>query len=387
MSKRLLIHYPILNLGGAEMSLLRLIRRLVDRGWQVELVVTTGGGSLEPRLDPRVKLTALRSRQAGDRFAAARTTAARLKALPDLAAYLFQRVREAAVKATYRFRRYDAAMVGLHGLSAAFCCDWVRARRRLHWIRNDVTRTEAADKVVRTIERHHERIDCYVCVAKSAHEALITRFPQVASKAVTIHNVIDAEDMRRQAEGHANPFAGYGEGLKVLTVCRLSDSAKALFRMARAHRRLLDEGLDFHWFVAGDGPDRAALQALVAELGLGERFILLGRQANPFPWYRHADLVAVLSNYEGLSGAVNEAKVIGKAVIATAFSGAAEQLENDVSGLIVENDEEAIVAGMRRVLTDGAYRARLAKGPLGKAILDDEAKLDALEALMLGART
>lgn len=384
--KRLLVHYPVLNLGGAEMSILRLTQRLADRGWQVELVVTTGGGALESRLDPRVKLTALRSRSAGDRFASARTIGARLRALPDLAAYVFQRIREVVVSAGYLFRRYDVAAIGLQGLSPSFCCDWVRADRRLHWIRNDVVRVNHGDKIARLIERYHRRTDHYVCVAEASREAFVARFPQLEPKAVTIHNVIDAEGMRAQAQGHADPFAAWGDVLKVLTVCRLEEAGKGLFRMARVHRRLLDEGLDFHWFVAGDGPDRAALKALIAELGLGERFILLGRQPNPFPWYRHADLVAVFSYYEGLCGTVNEAKVMGKAVIATTFSGVAEQLENDVSGLIVENDEEAIVAGMRRVLTDGGYRARLAKGPLGKAIADDEAKLDALEALMLGER-
>ena len=51
-------------------------------------------------------------------------------------------------------------------------------------------------------------------------------------KAVTLYNVIDAAGMRAQAEGHADPFAAYGARLKVLTVCRLADEAKALFREA-----------------------------------------------------------------------------------------------------------------------------------------------------------
>jgi len=381
VGKRILIHYPVLNLGGAEMSTLRLARALCDRGWDTEIVVTTGGGPMEPALDPRVKLTRLRSRHTG--LAASR--AGLLRALPDALAYLGQRLREVAVSVSFLFKRYDAAIVGLHGLSPAFCCTWVRARRRLHMIRNDVGEVDRYGKVTPNIERYHRRIDAYVCVAQTVHEALVRRYPYVADKAVTIYNLIDPDGMRAQAKGAPDPFPA-GGGLNVLSVCRLSEEAKGLTRMAHVCRRLADEGLDFRWYVAGDGPDRGLLETTISQLGLADRMILLGRQPNPFPWYAHADVVAVLSRYEGLCGAVNEAKVIGKPVIATTFSGISEQIEDGVGGLIVGNDEDAIVEGMRRMLTDAGLRARLAAGPLNPAILDDEAKLDALEAL-IGARS
>lgn len=385
MRKRFLIHYPVLNLGGAEMSTLRMARGLADRGWQVELVVTTGGGDLEPRLDPRVKLTALRSRPTGDRFAAARTLGERVRALPDLAAYLYQRVREVAVSARYLFRRYDAAAVGLQGLSPAFCCGWVRAGKRFHWIRNDFVKVDVCGRVARQINRYQGRIDYYVCVAETVRETLLAALPQLQSKAVTIHNVIDAEGMRRQAQGQTDPFAGYGPTLKVLTVCRLQEDSKGLVRMARVHRRLRDRGLDFHWFVVGDGPDRPVLEAAVDELGIGERFILAGPTDDPFGYYRYADLVAVLSYYEGLCGTVNEAKAVGRPVLVTRFSGVTEQIEDEVNGLIVDNDEDAIVEGMARMLTDAALREQLAAQPLPALIADDDAKLDRLEALVFGA--
>ena len=107
MTRRILIHYPVLNLGGAEMSTLRLARALADRGWRVDMVVTTGGGAGEAKLDPRVKLTALRSRAAGERFSTARTLGGRVTALPDAVAYGWQRLRQLAVSIPYLFRRYD----------------------------------------------------------------------------------------------------------------------------------------------------------------------------------------------------------------------------------------------------------------------------------------
>ncbi|HMT39271.1 MAG TPA: hypothetical protein PKD02_11345, partial [Thermomonas sp.] len=57
---KILLHYPVLNTGGAEHSTLRLMSALVERGCEVHLVLTVGGGSLEPRIDPRVAVHHLR---------------------------------------------------------------------------------------------------------------------------------------------------------------------------------------------------------------------------------------------------------------------------------------------------------------------------------------
>ena len=91
--------------------------------------------------------------------------------------------------------------------------------------------------------------------------------------------------------------------------------------MLDVYKRLTDEGIEFYWFIVGDGPDRDELEKRVREFGLEKRFILMGRKENPFPYYKYADISTTLSYYEGLCGAVNEAKVIGKPVIATQFSG------------------------------------------------------------------
>jgi len=367
------------------MSTLRLANALAARGWDIDFVVTTGGGELEAKLDPRIRLTQLRSRPVGEQMAGARGLGATVGALPDAVSYVGERLREAAVTRRFRGQHFDAAIIGLQGLSGAFVCERIEADRRLLFIRSDVGSVARDDKVARNVEGYGDRIDAYVCVSKYAREALEKRYPGAIGKAVTIYNVLGVDDMRRQAEGAADPFAKYGSAPKILTVCRLQEAPKGLKRMADVCRRLLDERLDFHWFVVGDGPDRAMLEAKIEDLGLQGRMILLGQQANPFPFYAHADLVAALSYYEGLCGAVNEAKVMGKPVIATTFSGIAEQIEDSVGGLIVQNDEDAIVEGMRRLLTDSALRATLAAGPLNPAILDDDAKLDALEALLLGA--
>lgn len=148
--------------------------------------------------------------------------------------------------------------------------------------------------------------------------------------------------------------------------------------MVEAHRRLLDGGLAHEWHVLGDGPDRRLLETAIAANGVKDSFILHGSVANPFPWYKHADICAVLSRYEGLCGVVNEARVLERPVIATRFSGIEEQIEDGVNGLIVEQDVDAICAGLSRLMQDPSLRERLAKGGYPDVLLDDDAKIDAL---------
>lgn len=386
--KRVLFHYPVLNVGGAEKSSLRMLKALCDRGWRVTLVLTTGGGALEPEIDPRVRVVRLRPRACGQRFKAAHGLWPRLRGLPDLACYALMRLIGTARMLPFLLRRYEAGGVLLMGMSSQFVRRVARARVRAIWIRNDLSGADPTGAVARSLRRAVPGIDRFICVSDVARRSLVTAVPEAAGKAVVIYNILDAPAMRARAAEATPPFAALPDGSPtVLSVCRLNERAKGLRRMVRVCRALADAGVPFHWFIAGDGPDRPVLEAEIARQGMARRMTLLGQLENPFPAYRAADLVAMLSNYEGLCGVVNEARVLGKAVIATQVSGIDEQLADGVNGLVVKQDDEAIVAAMSRLLTDAALRARLAAGGYPAALLDDAGKLDRLEAVFLGKGT
>lgn len=383
--KRVLFHYPILNVGGAEKSSLRMIKALCDRGWDVTLVLTTGGGALEPEVDPRVKLVRLRPRAYGHRFAQAHGAMAKLRALPDLLGYGAMRLIGGLRMLPFLFRRYDAAAVLLMGTPSGFVRKVVRADTRAIWIRNDLSGADPTGRVAQALSAAADRIDHFICVSDVSRRSLLQAVPEAAGKAVVVYNILDPDRMRGMALEESAPFVPQPQGsVTILSVCRLSDRAKAVFRMARVCAALKQQGFLFHWYIAGEGPDRARLEAEIEALGIEDHMTLSGSLRNPFPAYRAADLVAMLSNYEGLCGVVNEARILEKPVIATRVSGIDEQLTNGVNGLVVEQDEEAIVASMSRLITDKALREKLATGGYPAALLDDAAKLDRLESVFLG---
>ncbi len=380
---RILLHYPVLNAGGAERSTLRLLAALAERGCEVHLVLTVAGGRMEPEIDPRVVVHHLRD-TVGAIPGRIRSLRDAWRFVSGVLQWTRGRLQQVWRERRLRGMKFDAAIAGLHGLSPAFVCEF-DARCRMVMVRNDAA-DDRRGKLARNIARYADRIDRYVCVSQSVLDSLVNRFPQTRAKAIRIYNLIEPEAMRRAAASGTNPFEGAAPELRVLSVCRLQESQKALLRMVEVHRLLLDTGHRHEWHVLGDGPDRSLLEQEIARQGVAATFILHGAVADPFPWYRHADLVAVLSRYEGLCGVVNEARVLERPLIATRFAGIEEQVTHGVNGWIVEQGVESIVAGMERLLQDPVLRSQLAHGGYPTELLHDDAKIDTLLALVATPR-
>lgn len=377
---RILLHYPVLNTGGAERSTLRLLSALADRGCGVHLVLTVGGGQLEPEIDRRVIVHHLRD-TVGVIPARISTIGEAWQFVVGATQWSLGRLQQAWRSRRFARMRFDAAIAGLHGLSPSFICNNVQASRRFVMVRGDAA-DDCQGKMAQNIVRFHSRIDKYICVSQSALDALVSIYPITKPKAVKIYNLIEPQAMRVMATDGSNPYSGGMDTLRVLSVCRLQESSKALLRMVDVHRRLIDAGLDHVWHVLGDGPDRALLEEAIEARGVSATFKLHGAIVNPFPYYKHADICAVLSRYEGLCGVVNEARVLGRPVIATRFSGIEEQIEDGVNGLIVEQDLDSICEGLSFMIRDIGLRERLGCGGYPKELLDDESKIETLISLI-----
>ncbi len=117
--------------------------------------------------------------------------------------------------------------------------------------------------------------------------------------------------------------------------------------------------------LAGDGPERPALDALVAELGLGDRVRFLGAQPREtvLELFGAADAVLLTSSWENFPHGVVEGLAAGTPVIATDVGGVAEIVTDGVDGLLVPSEDvPALVAAIRRYFGDEELRARLREG-------------------------
>ncbi len=119
---------------------------------------------------------------------------------------------------------------------------------------------------------------------------------------------------------------------------------KGVDTLMRAAALVLDELPRTRFSVAGDGPDRAALEALRAELGLQDRFILEGRQEDMAAFYGSLDLLVSASRQEGLPVALLEGMASGLALVATAVGDVPTLVEDGVTGTLVKPDDPAALA-------------------------------------------
>jgi glycosyltransferase involved in cell wall biosynthesis len=114
----------------------------------------------------------------------------------------------------------------------------------------------------------------------------------------------------------------------------------------------------FH--VAGEGPERASLQAAVSAAGMESRFHLHGAVADIPGFLAGLDVAALPSRAEGMSNAVLEYMAAARPLVATAVGATPEVVRDGTDGLLVRpGDAPALAAAIARLLRDRALARRL----------------------------
>jgi glycosyltransferase involved in cell wall biosynthesis len=117
--------------------------------------------------------------------------------------------------------------------------------------------------------------------------------------------------------------------------------------------------------VAGDGPDRSALERRAHELGLDGRVRFLGGvgRDSVLRLFKAADASVLSSSWENFPHTVVESLAVGTPVIATSVGGVPEVVRDGENGLLVPPREpDALAAAVARFFGDDDLRHRLADG-------------------------
>lgn len=201
------------------------------------------------------------------------------------------------------------------------------------------------------------RVDRYLAVSREIAAELTEGLGWPAAKVEVAYNAVDVERAAVPAPPGLRAQLGGSETRSlVLTPARL-DAQKG-------HEVLLEaivEVPEALFVLAGDGPERGALEARAAELGIAQRVRFLGRREDVPQLLSACDVFALPSLYEGSSLAVLEAMAAGTAIVSSAIGGTEELIEDGRSGLLVApGDASALAAALRRVLDDPQLREDLA---------------------------
>jgi|GEM_PF-924273 len=230
-----------------------------------------------------------------------------------------------------------------------------------------------------------EASDAIVCVSAHLRDAVVA----AGADAGRVRVVRRGTDLARfpfveRAERAPGP-------LRLLMVGRLV-AKKGHADALGALRRILDAGQPARLDVVGAGPERAAIEAARAALGLGDAVAIheptdqagLRARFAEADVFLHPSVTAADGDVEGIPNVVVEAAATGLPVVATRHGGLVEAVADGETGALVPERDAAALAGVLLQLAKEPAR-RLSLGRAGAARarreLDVRAQVAAHEAL------
>jgi len=195
--------------------------------------------------------------------------------------------------------------------------------------------------------------DRVVAISANVRDFCRTRIGLPEEKLVLIPNGVELPELPLPAPWEARAALGLPpDGLVIGAISRL-DPVKGIDVLLEALPQVEEAAL----VVIGDGPQRAALEALAARLGVSHRVSWAGFQQDAVRLLPACDLFVQPSLYEGLPTTVMEAMAAGLPVVATAVGGTPEVVADGVTGLLVPPcDPAALARAITALLRDPEQR-------------------------------
>ena len=396
MKHTILIFSQAMELGGVERSLLGLLDSIDYDHYAVDLFLMRHSGELMPYLNPRAnllpeipqyaslavpmvsllkngQLRVLCGRLRG-KLAAKRFDKQHPGSKPSVTALAYSHKYTLSAMPQISDKTYDLAISFL--TPHYFARERVNAKKYAAWIHTDYTALSfdrAAELAM------WSGYDAICGVSEFVSQGFRRTFPELAGKVQTIENILPRELTTKQAEQPQTDIPSDGE-IKLLSVGRFCD-AKNFDNVPDICRRLIEAGLDVKWYLIGYGGDEPRIRQKIAEAGMQERVIILGKKDNPYPYLRACDLYVQPSRYEGKAVTVREAQLLGKPVVITNYATSGSQLEDGVDGVIVPMDSADCAAGIAALLRNPARMRRLSEN-CKKRDYTNSAEVEKIYALM-----
>ena len=329
---RLAFVLPNMAGGGAERVTLTLVRRFLEQGHSVDLLLMKPEGELLGLVPNEVRVIDLR------------TPRIRNMLLP-----LWRYIRR---------EKPDGIHIAMWPLTSVGILT--------HWISRSKARLVVSEHTILTHEYGYygrvrralmalsirllfPKADARVVVSGAAADAVskLAGVPRAALE--VIHNPID---IPKSIEATPEVEAVWGgAGSRILAVGSLKP-AKNYPLLLKAFTRVEDPTAKL--MIVGDGPLREELERLVQELGIKARVIMPGFFADPWPFYASADLLVLSSDYEGFGNVLVEAMAAGLNIVSTDCpEGPAEILDHGRFGRLVRcGDAEELACAIEQSLAD-----------------------------------
>lgn len=365
--KKVLFVIPTMRMGGAERSLVSLLKALDPERVQADLLLFEAGGVLQKEIPEWIHV------MEADPITRGMTLELRWylrdlakRSLPAAASRVWMSVR-ASLRSRFHLSpafswdaakkhipplpgRFDAAVGFLEGFTDFYIVDKVTADRKIGWIHTDMS-----ERPYNQIEeRYYASLDVLAVISNMCQQAFSGRYPRAGKRTVVVPNLVLPDEVKRKAKQQEGP-PWDKDRFHLITVGRLTE-AKGIGTAIQTCKILRDKGVPVVWHVYGEGELRETLEKQIEEYALRDSFILEGLTDNPYPYMKASDVVVQPSRWEGKSLVLDEAKILGKAIVVTDYTSVSDQIRDGVTGIVTGMEPEQIAQGIERVLSDTGLR-------------------------------
>lgn len=269
---------------------------------------------------------------------------------------------EAAAGLTYSLHikgDYDIEVAYLEcGATKIMASSTNRRAKKVAWVHCDLAlKMSNPEEFAKKAAPWYAKFDRVVCVSNTVKDSFVRLFG-MPDKALVLYNTVDDSAIHVKST-ETLPDRIHKRRLTVVSVGRLSEE-KRFDRLICVHKQLLDSEVEHDLWILGDGLERKKLEQQIESEKVLDSVKLLGFCNNPYPFMANADLLVCSSRFEGFSTFVTEGLILGKPIVTTDCSGMHELLGDSEYGLIVENSEEALLHGMRKMLNEPDLRKNYA---------------------------
>ena len=347
-TKRILLIIESLSFGGCEKTLVEVANRLCDKGYDLSVcslfrksVYREYPFEINPRLRDGVHFNYLSDNTVVWKYR-----------LFCFLLYRFPRTLFQLLVGDH----YDRVVAFCEGAPTPFVAKAnIKKGKRIAWLHTMASLSQKGKGTEALAEEKqlYSSFSKIVAVSKGVAESFALLFPEIEDKLAVAYNPINISDIREMADGAADCVKP--KETLLVSVGRIT-WAKGYERYLRAVKELRALGFVFSVWIIGGG-NRDSLEEYCRSAGL-DNVRFLGNKTNPYPYMCMADWIVVPSYVEGLSTVLIEGLALGKATLSTDCGGNREIVGNNESGLLVKNDEPALLSGLIQVLTDPDLRIR-----------------------------
>lgn len=333
--KKLLFSAYDMNVGGIETSLLTLLNTLIDRDYDITLVLEKKQGTFLKDLDSRIHIIEYKPCECKIVFV---RKLINLTKRIQFALRYKNKFDFAAAYATYsKMASYTARTASSNNAL------WGHADY-LALFQNDFQKMEEFFNGLYANEFKH-----IVFVSKVAVDSYLRLFPEQEEKVIFCNNLINDSKISNLAQEKIEQSK---TTYTFVNVGRHDEKQKKLTRILEATKKLKEENYNFKiWFI-GTGEDTKKYQELVKQYQIQSYIEFLGAKKNPYPYMKLADSVILSSDYEGYPVVFLEAFTLNKPIITTNISDAKTDVENRF-GKVTNKTTQDIYLAMKDFIEHG----------------------------------